>query len=283
MFEAELRIPSGGVAMTAIGVALIRARESERADRLYDDPLARVFVDAARAAFAETESGARRWAGMESLAGAFQEGRSLSVRVVDDQIAAGIESGCRQVVLIGAGLDTRPYRMRLAADIRWYEVDLPELFAFKEPLLAAVDATPRCARRVIARDLRGDWASALGGQDFRRDAPTLWVDEGVLVYLDRADAQRVAATVTELSAPGSRFGVGRFQTAAADPHYRELRRLVRAGEGADRPRGLGPQAQDWLREHGWHTEFRCWDDLVAPYGRPFASNREVGHILAIRR
>ncbi|MFQ6393984.1 class I SAM-dependent methyltransferase [Nocardia sp. KC 131] len=41
-------MPIDGVAVTAIGVAVIRARESERPDRLYDDPMARVFVDAAQ-------------------------------------------------------------------------------------------------------------------------------------------------------------------------------------------------------------------------------------------
>ncbi|WP_327152238.1 hypothetical protein [Nocardia sp. NBC_01329] len=54
----------------------------------------------------------------------------------------------------------------------------------------------------------------------------MWVDEGVLDYLPRADAHAVTAVVTELSAPGSRFGIGRFQVDAAAQRYRALRELV---------------------------------------------------------
>ncbi|WP_245665839.1 hypothetical protein [Nocardia sienata] len=62
MSEPSARVPTAGVAMTAIGVALIRVRESARPDRLYDDPLAAAFVAAARPAFDESAGrGWRRW------------------------------------------------------------------------------------------------------------------------------------------------------------------------------------------------------------------------------
>ncbi|WP_405165362.1 SAM-dependent methyltransferase [Nocardia sp. NBC_01499] len=281
MTETRPEAPTAGVALTAIGVAVIRARESRRPDRLYDDPLAQRFVDAARRSYGE--EGAQRWARLEALADTFFEGRTVGVRLVDDRMVAAVEAGCRQIVILGAGLDTRAFRLTLPADVRFFEIDLPELFAFKEPVLA--DAVPKYDRTVIAADLREEWSEMLRAKGFRADVPTYWVDEGSLGYLGRADALRVAETLTELSAPGSQFGAGRFHVDRNLPHYTELGRLVGGehhGEGRDLS-GLGPDAQNWLTAHGWRTSFRRWDDMVAPLNRPAAiRDAEVGLILAIR-
>ncbi|MEV6252872.1 class I SAM-dependent methyltransferase [Nocardia sp. NPDC051911] len=153
------------------------------------------------------------------------------------------------------------------------------------PVLEAADARPLCARHVVAADLRGDWVAALRVEGFRADVPTHWVDEGVLGYLRRADALRVVTTLTELSAPESRFGVGKFDTDQHSDRYTELRWLVRAGgDGPREPSGLGPGAEQWLAEHGWRTEFRAWDDLVAPLERHvLLGSRDLGVFLAVRR
>ncbi|MEV2220854.1 SAM-dependent methyltransferase [Nocardia vinacea] len=284
MTETHPKAPTAGVALTAIGVAIIRARESVDPDRLYDDPLAQLFVDAARRAYCEIDGGAERWARLEEVAYMFFEGRTVGVRLVDDRVAEAVENGIRQIVLIGAGLDTRAFRMALPADVRIFEIDLPELFAFKEPVLAAAHAEPRCGRAVLAIDLREDWAKLLGEHGFRPDLPTHWVDEGVLGYLTHEHALHVVTTLTELSAPGSRFGVSRFAVDENARPYAELKRLVRGDDGADRPRtGLGADARTWLDEHGWHTEFRSWDDMVAALGRPVAVNDpDIGVVIAVR-
>lgn len=278
MTENSVPAPTAGVAMTALGVALIRVRETARPDRLYADPLAEAFVAAARPAFDD-----ERWSRLEDLAGQFYEGRTLAVKGVDDQILEAAVQ-CPQIVLLGAGLDTRAFRLDLPRDTAFFEVDLPELFAFKEPVLAAHRARPGCARHVVAADLRGDWGRALAARGFRSDLPTAWIDEGVLGYIPRADAYALAATVTRLSARGSRFGLGRFQVAAAEPRYRALRELVREAPGERPVNGLGPDGESWFAAHGWRTSFRAWDDLVAPYGRPGAVGGDptVGHVLAVR-
>ncbi|MGI5217538.1 SAM-dependent methyltransferase [Nocardia sp. CA-290969] len=279
MTELPAPIPTAGVAMTALGVALVRVRETARPDRLYADPLAEAFVAAARPAFDE-----ERWSRLVELAGQFYDGRTLAVKGVDDHIREAVAAGCAQIVLLGAGLDTRAFRLDLPRGIAFFEVDLPELFAFKEPVLAAHRAQPVCTRHVVAADLRGDWDRVLSAQGFRTDLPTAWIDEGVLGYLPRVDAYAVAAVATRLSAPGSRFGLGRFQVAAAEPRYRALRELVQEAPGERPVNGLGPDGESWFAAHGWQTSFRAWDDLVAPYGRPGAMGGDptVGHVLAVR-
>lgn len=272
-------VPSAGVAMTALGVALIRVEETARPDRLYTDPLAGVFAAAARPGF-----DADRWVRLEKLAEQFYEGRTLAVKAVDEHIREAAASDCPQIVLLGAGLDTRAFRLDLPSDTAFFEVDLPELFDFKEPVLEAHGAHPICARRVVAADLCGDWERVLLERGFRADLPTAWVDEGVLGYIPRAAAYAVAETATRLSAPGSRFGIGRFQVEAAVPHYRALRELVLEAPGEPPVNGLGPDGESWFAAHGWQTTFRAWDDLIAPYGRPgvMGGDPAVGHLVAVR-
>ncbi|WP_280507985.1 SAM-dependent methyltransferase [Nocardia flavorosea] len=279
MTGASAPVPTAGVAMTALGVALIRAREIARPDRLYADPLAEVFLSAARPGF-----DAGRWAGLERLAEQYFEGRTLAVEVVDEHVRESIAAGCRQVVLLGAGLDTRAFRLDLPPDIAFFEVDLPELFDFKEPVLGAHRAHPVCSRRIVAADLCGDWERVLLERGFRADVPTAWVDEGVLGYVPRAASYTVVETATRLSAPGSRFGIGRFQVDAAAPQYRALRELVLEVPEGRPVNGLGPDGESWFAAHGWRTTFRAWDELIAPYGRPsgLRGDPAVGHVVAVR-
>ncbi|MFC3960933.1 SAM-dependent methyltransferase [Nocardia jiangsuensis] len=266
-------VPTTGVAITAIGVAVIRARESERADRLYDDPLAAAFVAAARAGFP-----AERWARLTALAGEFAAWRTVGVRLVDDRIRAGLAAGLRQIVLLGAGLDTRAYRMGLPGDAVIFEIDLPETFAFKEPVLG--DAVPSCRREVVAADLRADWDAALLERGFRPELPTHWIDEGSLGYLTEEWNQGVVRTLTALSAPGSWFATARVTADQGALRYRELRDLVGApGRAPD----TAFDAERWLRDLGWDTEFRGWNAAAAPFGRAVAvPDPQVGTVHAVR-
>src|SRR5581483_8775445 len=101
----------------------------------------------------------------------------VRVRWFDDLVAATTAGGVRQVVLLGAGLDTRPYRLDLPADLDWYELDRAKVFAAKDPVLAG--AAPRCRRHTVTADLAGDWSTPLraAGLDDRRE--TLWLAEGL--------------------------------------------------------------------------------------------------------
>lgn len=281
--------PLTGVSMTAFGVAFIRARESLREDRLYNDPYADAFVATARKAYLDPgapSEAASRWTQIEQLVDQFYEGRTLGVRAGDDRAQAWVNSGGKQLVMLGAGLDTRPYRMDLPADLRWFELDLPEMFEFKEPVLKNVGATATCDRRVVPVDLRTDWVSPLLAAGFQPDVPTAWIDEGTIPYLSRDDATGVATNITQLSAPGSEFGTVRVSVDKSQPRYRDLKRFV-ADTGQQQPpvRGLGPDAEAWLERNGWNAEFRSWDEATGSYGRPEAMTGDPssGSIHAVRR
>ncbi|MEZ0364325.1 SAM-dependent methyltransferase [Mycobacterium sp. pUA109] len=275
-------VPIDGVAITAIGVAVIRARETNRDDRLYADPLAQAFVDAARTGFT-----AERWAHLDALADRFFDGRTLGVRLVDDRVRDALEAGIAQIVLLGAGLDTRAFRMGLPPHVAVFEIDLPELFAFKEAVLNRGTAEPSCQRHVVAADLRDDWVTPLHASGFCDDEPTYWVDEGTLGFLTQEWNQHVVRTLTQLSARGSLFGAGRFISDPDDTRYRDLRTLV----GTDMQTHPGSpvvgadfDVEQWLNDLGWDTEFRSWNDQIAPFGRDVSvADPRVGNIAARRR
>ena len=84
----QVNAPTAGAALTALRVARIREQESRRPDRLYDDPLASAFVEAACRDFARIERGAARWARVEALAEQFFAGRSGRFAPGGDRLAA---------------------------------------------------------------------------------------------------------------------------------------------------------------------------------------------------
>lgn len=272
-----------GAPLTAVGVAVIRARESERDDRLYDDPYARRFVDAAEQAYLSPtapEGAAETWASVLRLADVMYESRTLGVRLADDALLQAAAEGRTQIVLLGAGLDTHAFRLSWPRAVHLFEIDLPQLFAFKEPVLAGI--RPVCDRHVIPADLRGsEWPKALLDSGFRSGVPTHWVDHALMTL--PTDAARAGArAVTELSAPGSQYG---FPVMAGDAFGKALRSVEADGLYRDMPntqRGLGEDARAWLESIGWATSFKSTAELTERYPRQLATEPSGGHVVATR-
>ncbi|NUP75208.1 MAG: SAM-dependent methyltransferase [Sinomonas sp.] len=268
-----------GVAKTALGVALVRARESLRDDRLFDDPFAQRFVDAAPGAFPEQPGSAEERASLgplASLGAAFAHHAVLRTRFFDDYLLEATAAGCRQVVLLAAGLDTRALRLPWPAGVRVFELDLPELFAFKEAVLAgavlAGAISSRADRRVVPVDLRDDWTGTIEAAGFDREASSAWLAEGLLIYLTPSDAATLLTRASGLSAPGSRlaFEHGGMASPALLATTRDTPTM---GQYASLWKGgLGAEAPDWLADHGWKPQIHDGAELAASYGRPAPSH-----------
>src|SRR5438552_11367718 len=175
------------VSDTAFLIAHFRAVESARPDALFRDPLA------------QTLSGERG----QAIAGAWptiaMTAWMTAVRtvVVDDYIRAAIARGVDAIVNLGAGLDTRPFRLDLPATLDWIEVDYPDVIAFKEARL--VGQTPRCRLERLGIDL----SQAAERRTFidRLDASgkrLLILTEGVVPYLDLQQAGDLADDLRRL-------------------------------------------------------------------------------------
>jgi methyltransferase (TIGR00027 family) len=238
------------VTATAAWIAAARARESRRPDRLFDDPWADKLAGSA---------GSARPAASEGTGG---ENRFLPVRTrfFDDVLLRA--EWAEQIVLLGAGLDTRAYRLPLPASATVYEIDHAEPLARKADVLAA--AMPTCARQAIAADLRTDWAQALLAAGFLTDRATFWLAEGLLFYLAPADVTSVLATAASLAGIRSAFAADIFGTGLlALP---SLQPLIEHRRSAGRPPPFCSDAPaDLFAQNGWPAV-----DITEP-GQPSAN------------
>jgi methyltransferase (TIGR00027 family) len=119
---------------------------------------------------------------------------------IDDAVRAGPRG---QVVILGAGLDGRAWRMTELHDTETFEVDQPASQRDKRERAAALgDRQPHFVPVDFGRD---DLAAALEAAGHRADQPTTWVWEGVVPYLTEAEVTATLAEVSGRSAPGSRL------------------------------------------------------------------------------
>ena len=207
---------ASSVGVTATMVAAARAVAS-RVDRpLIDDPYAEPLVRAVgvdlltRLATGEVNAGDLNDVhdGATGSAGAMSrmvDNMAVRTKFFDEFFLDATNAGIKQVVVLASGLDSRAYRLPWPAQTVVYEVDQPQVIEFKTRTLAQLDAAPTADRRVVAVDLRDDWPAALRTAGFDPAQPTAWSAEGLLGYLPPDAQDRLLDTITELSAPGSRF------------------------------------------------------------------------------
>jgi methyltransferase (TIGR00027 family) len=169
------------VSDTAFMVAGFRALENERLKPLFRDPLATKLVgDHGKKILATVP---RHFVGAWSVV--------IRTVIIDDYIRQAIAAGVDTILNLGAGLDTRPYRIELPSSLRWIEVDFPHMIELKETRLA--DEKPGCRLERISLDLTD---RALRRQLFAdvsaRAGKILVLTEGVIPYLTNEDVAELA-------------------------------------------------------------------------------------------
>jgi methyltransferase (TIGR00027 family) len=280
--QSQPGAPLEGVSETALGAAEMRAEESQRLDRIIDDPYAAAFVAAAPPLFPDLPS-LTDDPELAALKDTFVSGMAIRTRFYDDYLLAACAAGCRQVVMLAAGLDARAFRLDWPADTRVFELDLPNLFAFKETVLAQQQARPTCARTVVAVDLRDDWPAELTAAGFEPDVSSAWAAEGLLAYLSNDDAVRLLPAVGELSPDGSRLAF-EYDDFADDSTLSHVRAMPGMQEVASMwEGGLIEDPADWLSRHGWNARADSRAGLAASYGRPLADGATGGFVTATRQ
>ncbi len=117
-------------------------------------------------------------------------------RCIDDMVKAGIARGLRDVVILGAGLDTRAYRLPELASARVFELDLPHVQASKRARLRRRVAEPASRVRFVPIDFNVEpFDTALAASDFDASRPALFLWEGVSQYLQPAAVDAVLRTI----------------------------------------------------------------------------------------
>jgi len=201
----------GRASRTAEQNALFRALESARPaeTRLIDDPLAQSFLRtplawverlARRPAFRERipDFIDRRWPGVRTSVVA-------RTRLIDETIATVVDADTPQVVLLGAGFDSRAERLPELRSTRVFEVDHPDTQAAKKRvLLRALGALPGNVRFVACNFDEQDLESVMRAARYDRMLKSFILWEGVTNYLS-AGAVDTTLRWCARAAPGSRL------------------------------------------------------------------------------
>lgn len=270
----------GRPSRTAHQNALFRALEARRAPtaRVADDPLAvrflppdyRLLAELARIGPARRLTEAiidRRWPGPRA-------GVVARTRLIDETIAGHLPA-VGQVLILGAGFDTRPYRMAAMATQRVFEVDHPLTQQDKKKTLArmpgGLPAHVYYVPVVFGRDDPGD---ALVGAGFVTGQATLALWEGVTNYLDDASVGAAFSFLTAALGPGSPLLFTYVHRGIIDgsAHFRGAREAMEHVERLGEPFTFGfdpAELPTYLRDRGFEL---AWDVAVSDAARCYYPN-----------
>jgi methyltransferase (TIGR00027 family) len=225
------------VADTALWMAAVRADEGLRADAIFHDPLGSILA----------EGRGRRIARSFSRQAMLAWGVVARTSAIDRLIAEVLQSGVDTVVNLGAGLDTRPYRMDLPPQMRWVEIDFPEIVELKNAKLAAY--TPACRLERIGMDLLDRSARS---EFFARYAAgsnhVAVITEGVVAYFCNDDVALLAKDLFAL--PSIEYWIQDFDNAGRRPQPRGWAQKLKVAP-------FRFQVTDWFeffKQFGWRPK-----------------------------
>ena len=289
MTEAE-RSTRGGFAhrlqgrpsLTAEAVTIARALEHLRPPdkRVVDDPYAHLFLSRASRAALNAWSGSLTGRALRRLGTSGTTYVPLRHRFIDDHLSAALDAGAAQVVLLGAGYDTRAYRFAdQLAGRPVFEVDLAAISQSKAATIAKHrDVFPETNVVRVEIDFETERLDAkLIEAGLTEGAPTFFTWEGVPMYLTRAAVKTTLDAAWALSGPGSEIAHDMWHLVD-DPSLLGTARRVAPSAlsaiGEPVTFAIHPEEiDDFLRRHGFHVvDLAMADELQDRYA---ANDRSV--------
>lgn len=170
-----------------------RAMEMKRTNPLVTDP------------YAEALAGPVAMSRAEKMGQPRYPRFSVRTRFFDD-FATHALADCTQVVLLGAGMDMRAYRLTaVTSNIKVFEIDVDSVLNLKEKLLSNITPPPQPRGQLtrVRADATSDWATKLLNTTFDSCERTVWLVEGLVYYLDQSQVDALFRQIFELSASGS--------------------------------------------------------------------------------
>jgi methyltransferase (TIGR00027 family) len=174
----------------------------------------------------------------------------------DRVVLRTLEAGVAQVVVAAAGYDGRALRYA-KPDVRWFELDHPDTQADKLERLSRLAIETRGVAFASADFSVDDVGAALAGAGHDRARPTLFLCEGVAVYLERPVLTRLLAGLRSAAADGSRLAISLSVSTSASPGLSDRRQAFGAavaalGEPARTVLTAG-EADELLAATGWRA------------------------------
>jgi methyltransferase (TIGR00027 family) len=201
-------------------------------------------------------------------------------RYIDDKLDEALGS-IDAVVVLGAGLDTRAYRLARRSDIPVFEVDLPvNVERKKAAVQRAIGPLPTSVHLVPLDFERDNLIGALTAHGYRPDARTFFIWEGVTQYLTE-DAVRATLGALRASPAGSRLvftyvrkdfidGVNMYDAAILYKRFRQRQQVWHFGLDPD-------EVSAFIAEYGWRLDEQAGPDYfvrtyIEPTGRTLAAS-----------
>ncbi|MBS0252894.1 MAG: class I SAM-dependent methyltransferase [Proteobacteria bacterium] len=226
------------VSDTAFWVAHYRGIESKRSNALFHDPLAAVLA------------GDRGRSIAEAMPRPFLTEWVVAVRtrIIDEFVKGAVGRGVDTVLNLGAGLDTRPYRMDLPPKLHWIEADYPAMIDYKENLLS--QEKPRFGLQRVKCDLANDEERKSVLSDVNaKSQKFLVLTEGVVPYLSLDAAGALADDLRSLN------HAAYWIVDYLSPQLLKYRERMMSDKMQNAPFLFRPT--DWFgffEQHGWHRE-----------------------------
>jgi methyltransferase (TIGR00027 family) len=274
---------SVGATATMVAAGRARATRANLLDDRYAEPLVRaVGVDfftrwaTGELAAVDVDVPGSFW-GMQQMTDLL----TARTRYFDAFLTDATDADIRQVVILASGLDARGYRLAWPKGTMVFEIDQPEVLAFKAATLAELNAAPTAEVRTVPIDLRQDWHVALRDAGFDVTKPCAWTAEGLLPFLPAEAQDRLLDNITALSVDGSRLAseVAVMSTSAGDgqtwdsmddvtKRWRDHGFDIELGElGYPEERA---DVADYLDSRGWRSVRKPLQELLADAGLPKA-------------
>lgn len=249
--------PDQFVPFTARLMAAMRAKETARTDSLFND------------AFAAKLAGEEAFAVLEQkLTEEDQSYVAVRTRFFDDFLL-DVCSEINQIVILASGMDTRAYRLPWSSATKIYELDQAQVLETKKAIL--VDATPTCQHYCIPADLTQPWSHLLLEQGYQPNLPSVWLLEGLLMYLTEPQVHQLLRTISQLTSSNSYLGLDLVNVKSIE--YEPYKGYFRSG--FDCPEEL-------LTKFGWNAEVIQPGDERAHFGR-YTSKLPPRHVMDVKR
>lgn len=219
--------------------------------------------------------------GLGQLSFGLTYGVPLRSAAIDQVVRQEVSRGARQLVLLGAGLDARAFRLPELEAVTVFELDHPNTQAYKRRRIGGLEPLAKSVRYGSIDFERQTLGEVLASVEFRPEEPSVWIWEGVTMYLTPSAIQATLGSVATYSAPGSALcmtylvplsgAIGAVTKLSAKKISEQLYGMMSPEQAAEGVRAAffeverDSSALDWAEEF-WpgkaYPELRVWERLL---------------------
>ena len=234
------------VAKTSLLTAAMRAVETRRSEsegRLFSDP------------YAEVLAGEEGFTLLKNAIAASGDQPAIAIRTafMDLKIQAALNAGVRQFAFLAAGMDSRAYRMSFHHDTKIFELDRKEVFSYKLEKLG--NTKPNCELNTIAVDLvdpNDDWIKKIIAAGFKTHDPTLWLVEGLLMYLKESQVINLLNQINQLATTNDFMLFDILTRSLIEAPYMQNQLKFLESIGAPWYFGVN-EPEEFMKKFGWNS------------------------------